>query len=109
MLYWATLYVILIWFESYMGLNNIDFSQFSFSKYIPLFQFSKKVGLLTLLYRPITMLPSLSIAIRRLHDKNISGWWALLFITPLGILLIIPLIKEGDKNENKYGLPSIIF
>ena len=89
MLYWAIGYFLLIAIENSMGLNNIDFSNYSFSKYIPLFQYSKKVGLLTLLYRPITLLPSLSIAVRRLHDRNISGWWSILFITPFGLFLLL--------------------
>ena len=104
-LYWAIGYFLVIAIENSMGLNNIDFSNYSFSKYIPLLQYSKKVGLLTLLYRPITILPSLSIAVRRLHDRNISGWWSLLFITPLGLLLLIPLIRKGDEDDNQYGLP----
>ena len=107
MLYWAIGYFLLIAIENSMGLNNIDFSNYSFSKYIPIFQYSEKVGLLTLLYRPITLLPSLSIAVRRLHDRNISGWWSLLFITPLGLLLLIQLIMKGNEKVNKYGSPSI--
>jgi len=106
MLYWAIGYFLVIAIENSMGLNNIDFSNYLFSKYVPLFQYSKKVGLLTLLYRPITILPSLSIAVRRLHDRNISGWWSLLFITPLGLLLLIPLIRKGNEKINKYGSPS---
>ena len=107
MLYWVICYFLLVAIENSMGWNKIDFSNFSFSKYIPLLQYSKKVGVLTLLYRPVTCLPSLSIAIRRLHDRNISGWWSLLFITPFGILLLIPLILKGNESENKYGAPSI--
>ena len=106
MLYWAIGYFLLIAIENSMGLNNIDFSNYSFSKYIPLLQYSKKIGVLTLLYRPVTFLPSLSISVRRLHDRNISGWWSLLFITPLGLLLLIPLIRKGDEDDNKYGLPT---
>jgi len=107
MLYWAIGYFLVIAIENSMGLNNIDFSNYSFSKYIPLLQYSKKIGVLTLLYRPVTFLPSLSISVRRLHDINISGWWGLLFITPLGLLLLIPLIRKGDEKVNKYGAPSI--
>ena len=107
MLYWVICYFLLVAIENSMGWNKIDFSNFSFSKYIPLLQYSKKVGVLTLLYRPVTCLPSLSIAIRRLHDRNIRGWWSLLFITPLGLLLLIPLICKGNEKVNKYGSPSI--
>ena len=106
MLYWAIFYFILIFMENILGLNNFDFSGFSFSQYIPLLQISNKIGILILLYRPLTLLPSLSVAIRRLHDRNISGWWSILFITPFGLLLLIPLIRKGDEHTNKYGLPS---
>ena len=98
MLYWVICYFLLVAIENSMDLNKIDFSNYSFSKYIPLLQYSKKVGVLTLLYRPVTFLPSLSISIRRLHDRNISGWWSLLFITPLGLLLLIPLISRAMKR-----------
>ena len=107
MLYWVICYFLLVAIENSMGLNKIDFCNYAFSKYIPLLQYSKKVGVLTLLYRPVTFIPSLSIAIRRLHDRNISGWWSLLFITPLGLLLLIPLICKGNEEVNKYGSPSI--
>ena len=107
MLYWVICYFLLVAIENSMGLNKIDFSNYSFSKYIPLLQYSKKVGVLTLLYRPVTFLPSLSISVRRLHDRNISGWWSLLFITPLGLLLLIPLIMKGNAKINKYDSPSI--
>ena len=103
MLYWSLIYFLLVVFENSTGLNNIDFSNYSFSKSIPLLQYSNKIGILTLLYRPLTFLPSLSIAIRRLHDKNISGWWSILFITPLGILLFIPLFQKSNNKKNKYG------
>ena len=109
MLYWGIFYFFFVMIENIMDLNNLDFSSFAFSEYVPLLKFQKKVGILTLLYRPLTLLPSLSIAIRRLHDRNISGWWSLLFITPFGLLLLIPLIRRGNKNNNKYGLPPSIY
>ena len=30
-----------------------------------------------------TLIPGLSIAVRRLHDTHRSGWWLLLFIFPV--------------------------
>ena len=103
MLYWSLSYFLLVAFENSTGLNTIDFSNYSFSKYVPLLQYSNKIGILTLAYRPLTFLPCLSIAIRRLHDKNISGWWSILFITPLGLLLLFPLFQKGNNKKNKYG------
>ena len=46
----------------------------------------------------IFLYPVISVAIRRLHDLNISGWWLLLGI----IILILPFIK-GKEDDNSYG------
>jgi uncharacterized membrane protein YhaH (DUF805 family) len=47
--------------------------------------------------------------IKRLHDLNHSGWWALLTFIPFinFIFSIIYLgIVKGNLAENKYGLPN---
>jgi uncharacterized membrane protein YhaH (DUF805 family) len=36
-----------------------------------------------------TIVPSLSIGARRLHDIGRSGWWQLIAITGVGIILLI--------------------
>ena len=52
------------------------------------------------------IVPSLSVAARRLHDINKSGWWQLLWITLIGgILLIIWHATEGENKKNKFGPP----
>ena len=50
-------------------------------------------------------LPSLAVAVRRLHDTNKSGWFYLVaFIPFIGwILLLIKMLKKGDVGENQYG------
>ena len=47
---------------------------------------------------------NLSLLIRRLHDINATGWWALVVFVPMGslVLFIFTLIK-GTEGENKYG------
>ncbi|MEW7009775.1 DUF805 domain-containing protein [Lentilitoribacter sp. EG35] len=51
------------------------------------------------------LLPSLAVGARRLHDTNRSGWWLLLGLIPvLGwIVLLVFLVKEGDKGDNDFG------
>ncbi len=50
-------------------------------------------------------LPSLAVAIRRMHDINKSGWnilWGLIPI--LGTIYVIYLCcKDSDQVENQYG------
>ena len=44
--------------------------------------------------------------IKRLHDINLSGWWALLVLIPVINILAGAwvLLKKGTKGENKYSL-----
>lgn len=87
-------------------------------------------GILGGVYSLVTFLPSLSVAVRRLHDINKSGWYLLLPVAPyiliilgvvlkgatiilsiiggltvlgLAILLIVWLATEGTSGENQYG------
>jgi uncharacterized membrane protein YhaH (DUF805 family) len=56
-----------------------------------------------------TLLPSLAVGARRLHDTNRSGWWQLLWIVPLigWIVMIVFLAQEGEPAENQFGkVPS---
>ena len=91
-----------------LGENFFKLSHLPFSEYIPLANFFDEVGLLTLLYRPLTMLPSLAVITRRLHDIDKSGWWCITCVTPLIIILIIFMCRKSDENENKYGIKPTI-
>ena len=50
-------------------------------------------------------LPSLAVAVRRLHDKNRSGWWLFLYLVPLVGLVVILAWKcqRGTTGENSFG------
>ena len=82
-LYWAIFYVIIIAVDRVLGFNIINLKTLPLSEYIPLANFYEEVGLLTVIYRPLTILPSLAVISRRLHDINRSGWWCLMCVTPL--------------------------
>jgi uncharacterized membrane protein YhaH (DUF805 family) len=55
------------------------------------------------------LLPNLSVAIRRLHDTDHSGWWVLIGLIPLigFIVLLVFYLREGDPGENRYGPPPV--
>ena len=61
--------------------------------------------LLSGIFRLATLIPSLAVGARRLHDINKSGWWQLLWFAILigWIILIVWAIKQGDRGPNKYG------
>ncbi|WP_139925404.1 DUF805 domain-containing protein [Hymenobacter sp. DG01] len=67
-------------------------------------------GLLTvspfyILYTLAIIVPSLSVLVRRLHDQNKTGWWALISFVPVvgGIWLLVLLCTEGTRGDNHYG------
>jgi uncharacterized membrane protein YhaH (DUF805 family) len=60
-------------------------------------------------YRAILVLvPALAIVMatrRRLHDFDVSGWWALFLLVPIFqfIFLIYVLISPGTPETNRFG------
>ncbi len=51
------------------------------------------------------IVPSLAVAVRRLHDTNKSGWMLLILFIPLvgPILLLVFYFTDGDPGANQYG------
>ena len=50
------------------------------------------------------IVPSVALAIRRLHDTNKSGWWLLIAFIPFGgIVLMVFYILEGTNGPNDHG------
>ena len=51
-------------------------------------------------------LPSLAVAVRRLHDTNRSGWfYYLISLIPLVgvIILIVFMCQDSARGPNRYG------
>ena len=52
----------------------------------------------------LSIIPSIAIGARRLHDIGKTGWWQLLYLIPLlGLVPFIMLMLAGNKEENKFG------
>ena len=52
----------------------------------------------------ILLLPSLAVAVRRLHDVGRSGLWILIAFTVIGIIpLLIWYVTHTKDEENVYG------
>jgi len=50
------------------------------------------------------LIPSLSIAARRLHDTGRSGWWQLIIFLPLiGIIVLIVFLVQDSHEQNEHG------
>ncbi len=69
-------------------------------------------GVIIALYWLAVIIPSISVSVRRLHDRDMSGWWYLGFIV-LSIIPIVGLLAsiaylvlmclEGTKGPNRFG------
>jgi uncharacterized membrane protein YhaH (DUF805 family) len=65
---------------------------------------SAEIGILTIIFNLFIFVPSISVTARRLQDRGWSGWWQLLYLTIVGILVIIVLnILPAKEDENKWG------
>lgn len=53
----------------------------------------------------LSWIPSLSVAIRRLHDADRSGWWYLINVVPLigPIWFLVLMCLPGTNDKNTYG------
>jgi len=61
-------------------------------------------GVLTLVWMLITLIPNLSVSVRRLHDVDKSGWFILLGLIPLvGLYLIYLYVQPGTPGPNRFG------
>jgi uncharacterized membrane protein YhaH (DUF805 family) len=67
--------------------------------------FSASLGVLGGIYSLAVLLPSLAVAVRRLHDTNRSGWWLLIGLIPIigGIVLLVFFVLEGTRGPNAHG------
>ncbi|MDE5997146.1 MAG: DUF805 domain-containing protein [Muribaculaceae bacterium] len=57
------------------------------------------------------LLPSLGLAVRRLHDIGKSGWWIFISLIPIvgWIILIIWYCKDSQMETNEYGpVPNMV-
>lgn len=63
------------------------------------------LGLLTGIYMLAVIIPSIAVAIRRLHDTGRSGWWFLIVLVPFvgGLVLLVFMLLPSEAGENKWG------
>lgn len=70
------------------------------------------VGILIAIWWLATIIPNIAVNVRRLHDRDMSGWWYLGlivgslipligFLVSIGYLVLMCL--EGTKGPNRFG------
>lgn len=63
-----------------------------------------KIEILAPIYNLALIIPSISIAARRLHDINRSGWWQLILFIPLiGFLVLMYFLCQRSNADSRYN------
>ena len=52
-----------------------------------------------------TLLPSIAVTVRRIHDLGLSGWFYLLIVLPYvgSLIIFVFAVIPSQKHENKWG------
>ena len=67
--------------------------------------FGHRMNVFSSLYNLFVFVPSLAVAVRRLHDIGKSGWWWLIMLIPIigWIWFIILMATDSVPGKNQYG------
>ena len=102
MLFWFLAYGVVASIDELALVPVVDLTELPGADFLPFAYLDSQVGLLVLLYRPLTAVPTLSVTVRRLHDVGKSGWLSLLWVLPvpvLGWFWLIPLLLKPSQVE----------
>lgn len=61
------------------------------------------LSILTSLYSLAFLVPSIALAVRRLHDTGHSGWWYLIALTGIGCIVLLIWFCQDSQPDNQYG------
>ena len=60
---------------------------------------------LSAIFALATIVPSVAVPVRRLHDIGRTGWWFLISLIPLigSIVLLVFACTDSEPGDNEYG------
>ena len=66
---------------------------------------SSSTGVIGIIANLALLLPSLAVAVRRLHDTDRTGWWLLLGLVPIvgAIVLLVFFVSDSTPGTNRFG------
>ena len=106
--WWFTLYACIV--VGLLAVVDNYVLGFTFFSLLEPFGEMKESGVLVALFTLGTLVQSISLTARRLHDRGHSGWWQLMFIVPvLNFIVFYWLVRaakdtpEALKYKNPYG------
>ncbi len=60
-------------------------------------------NILSSIFSLVILLPSIGVAVRRLHDTGRSGLWYLICLIPFGGLVLLYFLAQESGPDNEYG------
>lgn len=104
-LFTLIVYIIAIFLDSALGLGGRTTSEADWTGTGGAASFQSSGGILTLVVALGLLVPSIALAVRRLHDTDRSGWWLLIGLIPLigGIVLLVFYCTDGTPGTNRFG------
>ena len=106
--WWFTLYACIVF--GLLAVVDYYVIGFTFCSILDPFGEMKESGVLVALFTLGTLVQSICLTARRLHDRGHSGWWQLGFIVPfLNFIVIYWLVRDAKDTpdalsyENPYG------
>ena len=69
--------------------------------FIEVFLFGLYSSILSNIYYLAVLVPTIAVAVRRMHDTGKSGWFLL-----IPIYNLILAVTSGESGENQYGAPD---
>lgn len=106
--WWFSLYAIIVF--GLLGVVDYYVIGYTFFSILEPWGEMKESGVLVLLWTLGTLVQSITLNARRLHDRGHSGWWQLMFIVPvLNFIVFYWLVRDAKDTtealtyENPYG------
>jgi uncharacterized membrane protein YhaH (DUF805 family) len=93
--YW---YFMLFYFLAIVAMAIVDGLAGTFSE-------EAEIGLFSGLFVLATIVPSIAVTVRRLHDTDRSGWWILINFIPIigAIVLLVFTVLDSQPGANRFG------
>ena len=89
--WWFFLFYLLVSF----ALGPVDLALFG----------DQTVNPLGTIFGVLVLIPFVTVGVRRLHDRDMSGWWYLLILIPLigSLALAVIFMIPGTVGTNRFG------
>lgn len=94
------------WLRFFLPIMAISIVLSIVDVFIGTFGEASEIGLLSGLFSLFTIWPSLAVSVKRLHDRDQSGWFLLLWFIPIiGWLYLFVVIGflRGTMGQNRFG------